>query len=201
MKVEYRADHDISAQTVQSATGRPLEVWFTAMDAKGGPAAGRKALGDYLVKEQKLNAWWSVTLIVEYEKSRGALEKDGRPRVYGICVTKPIAAPPPRGYAALLDARTWLGTGSTADVRETGVFDDGDGHCGVFRKLNPGKLIRFTWEGRGHQPGETVEIKLAASAAGISVVLNHDRLPDRPAADGMRAAWAKVLDSLRERLA
>jgi hypothetical protein len=33
-----------------------------------------------------------------------------------------------------------------------------------------------------------------------SIVLNHDRLRDRAAADGMRAAWATVLEDLRERL-
>jgi hypothetical protein len=32
------------------------------------------------------------------------------------------------------------------------------------------------------------------------VGLNHERLPDRAAADGVRAAWAKVLGGIKERL-
>ena len=170
------------------------------MDARGGPGEGRKSLGDYLTKEKRLDAWWTVTILAEYEKSRGFTDKDGRARGYNICVTKTIAASAERVYAALADTSAWLGPSSDADLREGGAFRDGDGHSGVFRRLTSGKLLRFTWEGPGHQPGETVEIKLTASGAKTSLVLNHERLPDRAAADGMRGAWGQVLNSLKEKL-
>lgn len=37
--------------------------------------------------------------------------------------------------------------------------------------------------------------------AAREAVPTHDRLPDRAAADGMRAARARVLDALREKVA
>lgn len=151
-------------------------------------------MSDYLFKERKVDAWWTTTLAVEYEKARGVLEKDGLAKGYNICVTKTLGAPPAKIYAALIDTARWLGAESSADVREGGAFDDGDGHRGVFKRLNPGKLIRFTWEGAGHQPVEEVEIKFTPNGAKTSVVLNHTRLLDRAAADGMRAAWGEVLD-------
>jgi uncharacterized protein YndB with AHSA1/START domain len=200
MKVNYQPDQPFTADAAQAATGKPLESWFQELDARGGPGEGRKSLGDYLMKEKRLDAWWTVTILAEYEKSRGFTDQDGRPRGYNICVTKTIAAPAERVYAALADTSAWLGPSSDADLREGGAFRDGDGHSGVFRRLTPGKLLRFTWEGPGHQPGETVEIKLTASGAKTSLVLNHERLPDRAAADGMRGAWGQVLNTLKEKL-
>jgi uncharacterized protein YndB with AHSA1/START domain len=201
MKVDYAADHEFSPATARGATGRDIDEWFADFDTRGGPGAGRKALGDYLFKERKVDAWWTTTLLVEYEKARGVTEKDGGPRGYSICVTKSVAAPAEAVFAALLDTRWWLGSAGPAALSDGSTFDDGEGHRGLVSKLTSGKVLRFSWEGPGHQAGERVEIKLASSGAKTSVVLTHDRLPDRAAADGMRAAWARVLDGLKERVA
>jgi uncharacterized protein YndB with AHSA1/START domain len=200
MKVEYRSNADTSDAAVLAATGRSWEEWFQELDHRGGASAGRKKLGDFLLKE-KIDPWWTGTLLVEYERSRGVVEKDGRPKGYNVCVTKSVAAKPETVYAALADCGWWLGPRSKADVREGGSFDDGDGHTGEFRKLAVSRAIRFTWQGCGHQEGELVEIKLTASGAKTSVVLTHDRLPDRQAADGMRAVWGAILDELKGKLA
>lgn len=200
MQVNYSADHEWSSAAAKQSTGRSIEEWFAALDARGGPGQGRKALGDFLVKEQKVDAWWTTTLLVEYEKARGVTEKDGGPRGYSICVTKAVPATPQQVYDVLVDATWWLGPRAQADFREGGAFDDQEGHRGIVKKANAGKTLRFTWEGPGHQAGEVVEIKLAASGAKTSIVLNHDRLPDRAAADGMRTAWGKVLEGLKEKL-
>jgi len=199
MKVEYKPENEFSDEACKAATGKNLKQWYAALDAQGGPATGRRALGVYLSQEQKVNAWWSTTLLVEYEKAKGLTEKDGHPQGYNICVTKTVAAAPGQVYDALADTKWWLG--GKAELKDGGAFNDGHGHQGSFKKLTPGKVMRFTWEGKGHQPGEKVEIKLTASGAKTSIALIHDCLGDRAAADGMRAAWTKVLDTLKERFA
>jgi hypothetical protein len=198
MKVTYQSDHEVSSAAAERATGRSMEAWFAEFDSMGGPGQGRKSIGDYLMKEKKVDAWWTGTLVVEYEKARGVVEKDGMVKGYNICVTKSVAGEGLKVYEGLLDEGVW---GCAGELREGGAFEDGDGHRGVFKRLNPGKLMRFTWEGIGHQPGEEVEIKLTAAGAKTSIVLTHTRLADRAAADGMRGAWGRVLEIIKERAA
>ncbi|MBI4903046.1 MAG: SRPBCC domain-containing protein [Acidobacteria bacterium] len=201
MKVTYQPDQEFTSAAAKKATGRTIEEWFAALDAKGGIAQGRRALGDYLFKECKVDAWWTATLNVEYEKARGAVEKDSCVRGYGICVTKSVTAPPARIYDALTGITAWMGPKTKFDLKEGGAFDDGDGHSGIFKRLAPGKTMKFTWTGHGHQNVEEVEIKFTVTGAMTSIVLNHTRLPDRTAADGMRAAWAKALDIIKDKVA
>jgi uncharacterized protein YndB with AHSA1/START domain len=200
MRINYESEHDTAGASAKAATGRTYEDWFRLLDAAGGATAGRKALGDLLLKKHNLDAWWAITLIVEYEKTRGAFDKDGAPRGYNICVTKSFSAPPARAFEELAKGAWWLGPKATATLAEGAAFDDGDGHTGTFKKVVPGKSIKFTWQGAGHQLGETVEIKLTPSGAKTAVALTHDRLPDRAAADGMRAAWAAFLEAWKLRL-
>ena len=152
-------------------------------------------------RARNLDTWWVTTLLVEDQKARGVTDKDGAPRGYNLCVTKSVAAPPARVYDALLYSLGGLGPRASSSPQEGETFEDGDGHSGTWKKLAPGKAMRFTWAGVGHQAPETVEIKLSAAGAKTSIVLNHSRLPDRSAADGMRAAWGRVLDALKENLA
>ncbi len=184
MYINYKADREFGGHT---------ENWYAQLDALGGPAAGRKALGEWLMKTAKLDAWWTTTVLVEYEKARNGGTSNG----YNICVTKAIGATPEVVYRLLADSAWWLGTGLQNQER----FEDGDGHSGVVQKMTPPKLLRFTWEGKSHGPAEVVEIKLTASGAKCGVTLNHTGLPDRAAADGMRAAWADVLRRAREKAA
>ena len=62
MQIDYRSDHEVSSEAARKATGRSREEWFADLDALGGAAQGRKLLGDYLAKDKKIDAWWTVTL-------------------------------------------------------------------------------------------------------------------------------------------
>lgn len=199
MEVQYKSEHPVTAESVRKHTGKTWDDWFAALDQQGGPAKGRRVLGDYLVKEAKVDAWWTTTILVAYEAARNILEKDGQPKGYNICVTKTIAAPPDKVFASFA-AGGWLGKGGQADVREAGQFKDDGGRSGLFKKVTPGKLLRFTFQGKEHAAGELVEIKLTASSGKCGVVLTHDRLPTREAADGMRAAWGEILTAMKGQL-
>lgn len=198
MKVDYKPQNEVSPASAKAATGKTLEEWYAVLEAKGGGAEGRRVLTEYLFRQLKVDAWWTTTIIVEYEKARGIFEKDGLPKGYNICVTKSLTVAPERALGEFADGSWWLGKG--VKVAEGGSFDAGDGHKGRFKKVTPGKVIRFTWEGLRHAPVEVIEIKATVTAGKTSVLINHDRLQSRDTADGMREAWAKVLNELKDRL-
>lgn len=199
MKVDYKPQNEVSPASAKAATGRTLDEWYAELDAKGGVAEGRRVLTEHLFRQLKLDAWWTTTIVVEYEKARGAVEKDGLPKGYNICVTKALTAAPERVLDEFADGSWWLG--KDVKVAEGASFDAGEGHKGKFKKVTPGKLIRFTWEGPGHAPVEVIDIKATVTAGKTSALINHDRLQTRDTADGMREAWAKVLNELKDRLA
>ncbi|MCW5962886.1 MAG: SRPBCC domain-containing protein [Bryobacterales bacterium] len=199
MQVKYQSDFAVDESTANKETGQGLEAWFKDLDSQGGVAAGRRPLLDYLFRERKVNAWWTTTLMVEYEAARGVTEKDGRPNGYNICVTKSVAASPDVVFAAF-GGGAWLGEGATCDFKEGGRFTDAHGHAGTFKKIAAPKTLRFTIEGEGHSPSELVEIKLAPAGAKTGITLNHNRCPNRAVADGMRAAWGEVLIRIKEEL-
>ncbi len=127
MKVERKADHAVSESSCKSATGKTLADWFKALDKHGGVALGRRSLSHWLMTDQKIEPWWSSTIVSEYEIARGDLAKDGKPKGYSICPTKSIKAErqatvtprsPPPGRSMPGSARS---TTSTCAMAATGA--------------------------------------------------------------------------------
>lgn len=187
----------------KSRTGKTLDEWFAVLDSRGGTAAGRRAHNDYLFGEAKVPAWWVSTIVNEYEKARGVLEKDGRLKGYNICCTKTIGAPVEAVYGAWASEsslRDWLGDGVKAEVADGGAFEDGDGNRGTFKRVRAGKDLRFTWVG---EPGDEslVDVTVADKGKGkTGILVNVDRIQTREEADGLRSAWLEALDRLKAKL-
>ena len=80
MKVERKADHAVGETSCKSATGKTLADWFKALDKHGGVSLGRRILGQWLMTDQKVDPWWSATIVSEYEIARGDFAKDGKPQ-------------------------------------------------------------------------------------------------------------------------
>lgn len=198
MKIELRADH--SLEDARADTGRTLAEWFALLDAFGGPGKGRREIGNHLYDAYRLDPWWISTLNIEYEAARGLRDKDGRPRGYAICATKSIKATPRACYDAFASAPAldcWLGPGHALDFREGGELANADGNRAQLRKLNSGKSIRLAWRHEDGAADTPVEVKLQPAGARTSVVVTHERLPTRAAADGFRRAWAEALERLK----
>lgn len=183
MKIESKPKFPLTPEVIREQTGKTPDEWFTLVDSRLGTNPGRKAIGDFLFKEMKVDAWWATTLVVAYEGARGIVEKDGRPRGYAICVTKSIAAAPDKVFAVITDAK-WTGADTKIAVQ----------------KSTPGKVIRFALKGDGHPEGELVEIKLTPAAGKCSIVLNHERIQDRGRADGLRETWGTMLNEWKTSL-
>jgi uncharacterized protein YndB with AHSA1/START domain len=183
MKIESKSKFPLTPEVIREQTGKMPDEWFALVDSRLGLNPGRKAIGDFLSKEMKVDAWWTTTLVVGYEAARGIEEKDGRPRGYAICVTKAIAATPEKVFALITDAK-WAGPDTRVSMQ----------------KATPSRLIRFALQGEGHPDGELVEVKLTPTAGKCPVVLNHERIQDRGRADGLREAWGAVLNEWKAKL-
>lgn len=203
MKVQLKAEKDVSDAGVKSATGKSRKEWFTLLDGLGGPEKGRRAIGDHLVGTLKLDPWWSATFVVEYEAARGIVEKDGKPKGYTICATKAIKATPERCFAAFASAAEldgWLGPKTALDLKPGGSLSNADGNAADVLKVTEGKAIRLLWKDPAAAPGTPVEVKLSPAAGKCTVMVTHERLQTRAEADGLRAAWGAALDRLKARL-
>jgi len=200
MKVTLQAERETSEAAVRRETGKGWQEWFALLDAFGGPAKGRRELGNHLQADLKVDPWWSSTLIIEYENARGVVEKDGRPKGYTICATKGIKASAERCFAAFAGGPAldrWLGAGNQVELRDGGVLANRDGNRLEIRKVTPGKVFRGIWQDPTAAPGTPVEVKFQEAGGKCTVMITHDRLQTRAEADGLRAAWGEALAKLK----
>jgi uncharacterized protein YndB with AHSA1/START domain len=200
MKVERRADHAVSETSCKSATGKSLAEWFKALDRHGGVALGRRSLSHWLMDDLDIDAWWSTTIVNEYEIARGDLAKDGKPKGYSICPTKSIKADARRCFEAFTTARSldaWFGARHDLDLREGGHWHNADGNRAIVKKVNPGKSIRLLAQDEGLTWPTPVEIKFDGKGGKCTIMVGVERLQTRAEADGYRRAWGEALDRLK----
>jgi len=200
MKVVLKSDFPISEEACKSTTGKTLQEWFAELDKLGGPSMGRKRINDFIYTQHKVDAWWAATINSLYETARGVVEKDGRAKGFNICVTKTIAAPIDRVYAAWADPgllSKWFGEDTVADVADGGRYANKDGDTGVYKRVRPCKDLRFTWENPAHQPS-IVDVSFSHKGNGkTGLLVNLDRVQGREEADGLRKGWGEAVERLK----
>lgn len=198
--MKYDAPRSSTLADAKTATGKSADDWFTVLDAAGGIEKGRKGLSDHLFKDLKVDAWWTTTLVAEYEKARGAKEKDGKAPGYAICVTKSIGVPVGAVYAAFTDAEQlskWFGSRAKCDVREGGSIETADGERGEFLRVRENKDLRFRWNDPKRASGSLVDVAFKEAGGKTAITLNHARIQERQHADELRAAWGAAFDALK----
>lgn len=185
-------------------TGKTLGQWFEALDAFGGLAKGRRELVQHLYTGHELEEWWATSLVVEYERARGAREKDGQPKGYSLCSTKTVAAPLTRVFRAFgepADLDAWLGPRTEVEFRDGGRLANADGDRASFTRIRADKDLRLAWEQAERGPGSQVEVLFADKGKGkTGITLNHTRIQDRRHADELRAGWSQALERLKAHL-
>ena len=152
---------------LRRASGRDRAEWFALMDAWGAVGRPYREIADWLTVEHGLSAWWAQKLIVEYEELRG-VRKPGvrRDGTFSVGVSRSIAAPVERAYAAFLDP----------DVRSRWL-------PGVelrVRTARPNRAARFDWEDGATRIGVTFA---ATGESRCDVAVEHERLRSREDAD------------------
>lgn len=171
----------MSDAAVKAKTGCNWERWVWALDRAKADSWPHREIAKYIREKYKTSSWWSQTVTVGYERIKG-LRAIGQRRDGGFEANKSrtFEVPLPRLYRAFSDKRArarWL---KGVDL--------------AVRSATRDRSLRITWP-----DGTLVQAMFYPKGAGRSQVqIQHGRLPDRPAADGLKRFWDQRLDVLGE---
>lgn len=208
MLVEYKSDFPVTEAACKKATGKGLKEWFAALDAKPELNQKRRDAVSWMAESigaTSTDIWWATTIWVEYERAHKVVnKKDGRAEGYNICSTKTIAAPVADVFAAWTDAGAlaeWFGAGVNLDLTDGGKWNDGDGNSGEYLRIRDNKDLRFTFNHADAEAPTLVDVTIADKGKGKSgLTLMHQRIQNRPEADGLRNAWSQAFERLKQYL-
>ena len=171
-----------SDEAVVRATGKSWAEWLALLDDAGGRMMNHKQLVAQLQAHHDVSSWWQQQLAVGYEQSRGLRAKHEMTDGYQISRSRTLAAP----IAAVYEA--WADDDARARWLPDAAF--------TVRKATPPRSLRLTWN-----DGSSVEVSLADKGDRTTVTVQHNKLPDAAAAEGMKAQWAAALTRLAAHLA
>lgn len=183
--VKATPDHAVLAgmsdAKVREATGRSWAEWVTLLDAARAAEKPHREIAKY-VSSLGTPSWWSQMVTVAYERIRGLREK-GERRGGGYSATKSrtFNVPLETLFAAFANARK---RGRWLNVKVT------------VRSSTPEKAMRLAWN-----DGTAVVIGFYSKGEAKSMVaIEHQKLPDKAAAEAMKKFWAEQFDRLAETL-
>ena len=168
-----------SDAVLKANTGCTWERWVKALDSANAHTWPHRRIAQYVHEKFKVDGWWAQTVTVGYERIKG-LRAIGQRRDGSFEATKSrtFAVPLARLYRAWSDARTrtrWL---PGVDL--------------TIRTATRNKSMRITWPDR-----TSVALGFAGKSVGKSqVAIQHQKLPDKPAATRMKEFWAERLAAL-----
>ncbi len=169
----------ISSAATKKATGQTWAQWLALLDRAGAGKNAAPGNRPVVADPYKLPDWWGQMVAVGYEQARGLRVKHQKPDGFEISVTKTIAAPVDRAFAAWKDAtlrEKWL--------PRTPL---------TVRKATPHKSIRILWP-----DGTNLSVNFwPKGPLKCQVVPQHARLATPESAEKMKAYWAEKLDGLR----
>jgi hypothetical protein len=178
---DYAALAGMSDAPLKKQTGKDWAEWVKTLDAVNAAEKPHREIAR-LVSSLGVREWWSQTVTVGYERIRG-LRAIGQRRGGGFEAnkSKTFAVPVERLFEAFADPKQrakWL----------PGV---------KVKSATTNKRMRVMWD-----DGSPVELGFYSKANGKSYVsVQHSKLPDKPAADRMKAIWEERLEALSELLA
>lgn len=200
MKVKNAPDSPVDDASCKAATGKTLQEWFAWLDSIDALKLGRRESVNRVYSEANKDVWWSTTIVVEYEKARGVLKKDGLPEGFTICVTKSINASIPKVYSVWTDPASFgemFGDGGKQDLSEGGEISCGGGCKGELTRIRPDKDLRFTWSHPGCTAPMMVDVQFQDNKGKTSMNVMTSRIQTRAEADGLRNAWTEALSRLK----
>jgi hypothetical protein len=170
-----------SDDLIKAKTGCDWDRWVKALDHAKAHEWSHREIARYVHEKYKVPGWWTQTVTVGYERIKG-LRAIGQRRDGGWEANKSRTYPVPlarlyRGFSDKRNRAKWL-PGVDLTVR-TATKD---------------KSMRITWP-----DGSSVVVGFLSKGSGrSSVYVQHGRLPDKAAADKVKAFWGERLGALGE---
>jgi len=173
----------IGDEAAQAATGKPWAEWFAILDAAGAADMSHQAIVAYLSQEQQVGSWWQQMLTNTYEQRIGRRSKGEMPDGFQVSVSKTVAVPVERLFAA------WESAETRADWLAASGFE--------VIKTTPTRSLRGRW-GDSKAP---VSVNFTAKGAAKSQVsLQLSKLPDAGTAEQVKTLWNEALERLKQML-
>jgi hypothetical protein len=167
--------------TVRERTGKGWEEWFALLDEAEAAERPHTEIARSLVDDHGLSGWWAQSITVEYEQARGLREEHERPDGYQVGATKTIAAPPDEVWRAWEDEtlrERWLPGAQVA-----------------VRTATKPKTMRLDWG-----EGGRLAVYFDVSGEQTRLAVQHEKLPDREAAERWKAFWRERVAALKDLL-
>ncbi len=179
--VDYAKLAGRSDATLKANTGCTWERWVKALDHTQAHTWPHRQIAKYVHEEYNLPGWWAQAVTVGYERIKG-LRATGQRRdgSFEASKSKTFAVPLARLYGAFHNARMrvrWL-----------------PGVALTVRSATRGKSMRITWPDRTSVTFWFTRLGPAKS----QVAIQHEKLPDRATAMGVKQYWADRLGALED---
>jgi uncharacterized protein YndB with AHSA1/START domain len=179
---EFAGLAGMSDAAVSEKTGRTWAEWVKTLDAAGAAGMPHRGIARH-VASLGTPSWWTQMVTVGYERIRG-LRARGQQRggSYQVSRSRTFPVSVEALFDAFANARTrrrWLPVKVTV------------------RTARPHRTLRVTWEG-----GTLALFGFTAKGGTKSAVaVEHQKLPDRFAAQALKTAWDEYFDRLARILA
>ena len=169
----------ISSAAVRKATGKPWSQWLSLLDKAGAKQLPHRDIALLLQHRHHVPDWWCQMVTVGYEQARGLRLKHQKRDGFEVSVSRTLAAPVDRAFAAWRDSALrehWL--------PRTPL---------TVRKATPHKSIRILWA-----DDTTLSVNFwPKGPLKCQVVPAHGKLPTPEAAEKMKAYWSEKLEALQ----
>jgi hypothetical protein len=183
-KADYAKLAGRSDAVVKANTGCDWDRWVKALDHAKAYEWPHREIARYVHEKYQVPSWWTQTVTVGYERIKG-LRAIGQRRDGGFEANKSRTYPVPlarlyRGFSDKRNRMKWL---PGVDL--------------TVRSATKDKYMRITWP-----DGSLVVVGfLPKGKVKSSVQVQHGPLPDKAAADKVKAFWDERLGVLAEVLA
>lgn len=188
-----------SPERVLERTGETLDHWFSVLDAFGAAGKGHTAAARHLGTDHGVDAWYAQGITVAYERARGLRAPHQRASGdYEVSVSKVVPATA-AAVAAVFDnaaaRRAWLLAAGSSVAASLG------------EALKSAPRMRLVKNGASARLRSKVgDTAVAISVDGktgsrSSVVATIMKLRSPREVEEQRAAWRRILETLRTHLA